>query len=116
MIYYLYILYSKVCDLYYVGYTNDYVRRLEEHNSLSFGTFTSKHRPWSLEAVFSCGSVEADAIRFERFIKRQKSRKIIERIVHGEILVGVLAQLVRAQQREPKTHNESCGFFVKSLF
>ncbi len=84
MTYYLYILYSKASDLYYVGYTSDYVRRLEEHNSLSFGTFTSKHRPWSLEAVFSCGFIEPDAICLERFIKRQKSRKLIERIVQGD--------------------------------
>ncbi|MEH3112009.1 GIY-YIG nuclease family protein [Pedobacter terrae] len=95
MTYYLYVLYSKVSDLYYVGYTSDYIRRLEEHNSLSVGTYTSKHRPWHLEAVFSCGTVEADAIRFERFIKRQKSRRLIERIVQGEMLTGILAQLVR---------------------
>ncbi|WP_367117526.1 GIY-YIG nuclease family protein [uncultured Pedobacter sp.] len=95
MTYYLYILYSKVANLYYVGYTSDYVRRLEEHNNLAVSTFTSKHRPWYLKAVFSCGHVEAEAMRLERFIKSQKSRKLIERMVKGEMLTGILAQLVR---------------------
>ncbi|WP_186462327.1 hypothetical protein [Pedobacter suwonensis] len=31
----------------------------------------------------------------ERFIKSQKSRKLIERMVKGEMLTGILAQLVR---------------------
>ncbi|SFA48451.1 GIY-YIG catalytic domain-containing protein [Pedobacter suwonensis] len=95
MTYYLYILYSKVANLYYVGYTSDYVRRLEEHNNLAVSTFTSKHRPWHLKAVFSCGHVEAEAMRLEGFIKSQKSRKLIERMVKGEMLTGILAQLVR---------------------
>ncbi|WP_145859142.1 GIY-YIG nuclease family protein [Pedobacter suwonensis] len=57
MTYYLDILYSKVANLYYVGYSSDYVRRLEEHNNLAVSTFTPKHRLWHLKAVFSCGHV-----------------------------------------------------------
>ncbi|MBT2560052.1 GIY-YIG nuclease family protein [Pedobacter sp. ISL-68] len=95
MEFYIYILYSLTSDIYYVGYTNDYVRRLGEHNGSELATFTSKHRPWALKAVFSCGGQEVDAVRIERFIKRQKSRKLIERIIGGEILTGLLAQLVR---------------------
>ena len=95
MEFYIYILHSLTSDIYYVGYTNDYVRRLDEHNRSELKTFTSKHRPWALKAVFSCGEQEVDAIRMERFIKRQKSKRLIERMIGGEMLTGLLAQLVR---------------------
>jgi len=78
-----------VANLYDVGYTSDYVRWLEGPNNLAVSTFTSKHRPWHLKAVFSCGHIEAEAIRLERFIKSQKSRKLIERMVKGEMLTGI---------------------------
>jgi putative endonuclease len=76
--FYIYILYSSSSDIYYLGYSVDPHRRLKEHNTSSFNTFTSKHRPWVRKAVFECGSSEKEAIRIERFIKRQKSRKLID--------------------------------------
>ena len=93
--YFIYILYSLTSKLYYVGYSDDYRRRLKEHNEDVRNTFTSKHRPWVLKAVFKCGRDVAVAIRLERFIKKQKSRKLIEKMILGEKLTGVLAQLVR---------------------
>jgi len=44
--YYVYILYSKTSDLYYVGYSDNPEGRLIEHNTKPLNTFTSKHRPW----------------------------------------------------------------------
>ena len=93
--FYLYILYSDNSDKYYIGYTNDYERRFHEHNHSDRTTFTSKHRPWILKAVFACGEIESEAIHLERFIKKQKSRKLLERLIDGEVLTGILAQLVR---------------------
>lgn len=93
--YFIYILYSTSSDLYYVGYTQDYVRRLTEHNHSNHPTFTSKHRPWILKAVYQCGDQESTAVQIERFIKKQKSRKLIERLITGGDLTGILAQLVR---------------------
>jgi putative endonuclease len=56
-----------------VGYTTDYLRRLVEHNEQeNFNTFTLKHRPWILQAVFECGITKSEAIKVERFIKKQK--------------------------------------------
>ena len=95
MVFYFYILYSQSSDLYYVGYTKDFLERLHQHNHIGYNTFTSKHRPWILKAAFECGESESDAVRIERFIKKQKSRKLIERLMEGQILSGVLAQLVR---------------------
>ena len=93
--FYLYILHSGSSDKYYVGYTNNPERRLHEHNNSEFNTYTSKHRPWVLTAVYECGEMEADAIKIERFIKKQKSRSLIEKLIQGCELGGILAQLVR---------------------
>ena len=94
--YYIYILHSISSDKYYVGYTKDYLKRLTDHNHQAyFNTFTSKHRPWILKAVFQTGDSESNAIQIERFIKRQKSRVLIEKMLAEEKFDGVLAQLVR---------------------
>ncbi|MBI1767614.1 MAG: GIY-YIG nuclease family protein [Bacteroidetes bacterium] len=90
------MLHSASSDIYYVGYTNDYRRRLDEHNHQDYSsTFTSKHRPWIIKGVFQCGNSEKDAIQIERFIKKQKSREFIEKILRMEKFDGALAQLVR---------------------
>ena len=98
MEFYIYILYSSSSDIYYVGYTHDFVKRLEQHNHSTNLTFTSKHRPWQLKVVFSCGQNEAEAMKIEKFIKKQKSRRLIEKLIAGCELEGVLAQLVRVPQ------------------
>ena len=94
--FYIYIIYSPSADKYYVGYSNDPARRLIEHNTKPFDTYTSKHRPWYLKASFSCSLNESEAIQIERFIKRQKSRKLIEMLCDPQFQpTGILAQLVR---------------------
>ena len=95
--YFIYILYSLTSDVYYVGYTNDYVRRFKEHNEQdSFNTYTSKHRPWVLKAAFECSTIEKEAMRIEKFIKKQKSRKLLELLCRITFIPsGVLVQLVR---------------------
>lgn len=97
--YYIYILYSASSDLYYIGYSNDPLRRVKEHNTKPYNTFTSKHRPWVLKAYFKSGGPESEAMRIERFIKKQKSRKLIERLCDPSFVpTGILAQLVRIPQ------------------
>ena len=94
--FYLYIIYSESSDLFYVGYSDNVYRRLDEHNSIPFNTFTSKHRPWILKTVFECCTIKADVIRLEKFIKKQKSRKLLEQLCDKNFNPsGVLAQLVR---------------------
>ena len=93
--YYIYILYSEGSNKFYVGYTTNYDRRLIEHNESERNTYTSKYRPWRIEAVFQCGTDEGYAKKAETFIKNQKSRKFLERMIEGENLTGGLAQLVR---------------------
>jgi putative endonuclease len=95
MEYYIYILYSESSDIYYVGYSDDFKKRFEQHNHAEKVTFTSKHRPWILKAVYSCGTKRGDAMKIEKFIKNQKSKKLIEKLVAGGAFTGVLANLVR---------------------
>ena len=96
MDFYIYILHSISSDKYYVGYSTDPIRRIVEHNTKPFSTYTAKHRPWHLAAYFNCGNDENTAIRLERFIKKQKSRKLIEQLCDTAFKPeGFLAQLVR---------------------
>ena len=94
--YYIYIIYSVAANLYYVGYTSDPQLRLIEHNNNPHNTFTSKHRPWMMKALFVSGNSESVTINIERFIKKQKSRKLIEMLCNPDFIPsGKLAQLVR---------------------
>ena len=95
MKFYIYILYSETSDIYYVGYSSDFLARLEQHNHSERSTFTSKHRPWTLKAVYFCCTEEAHAMAIEKFIKKQKSKTLIEKLISGEKLTGRLALLVR---------------------
>jgi len=96
MDFYIYILHSISSDKYYVGYSTDPVRRVVEHNTKPFTTFTSKNRPWELVTYFNCGSEESAAIKIERFIKKQKSRILIKQLCDPTFIPeGILAQLVR---------------------
>ena len=94
--YYIYIIYSNIADKFYVGYSDNPQRRLIDHNTKPFNTYTSKLRPWVLKAAFECGSIEGEAIKVERFIKKQKSRTLIEALIDPNFIpTGHLAQLVR---------------------
>ena len=93
--YYIYLLYSPSSDKYYVGTTDDYQKRFHQHNTTERNTYTSKHKPWQPAAVFACGTDRRTAVKIEKFIKKQKSRVFIERIIEGDEFTGILAPLVR---------------------
>ena len=78
----LYILYSKSLNKYYVGYTNDLERRLNEHNRIK-GKFTDAGIPWILIHT-EIYIAKKDAMAREKFIKSKKSKKfIIELVAQG---------------------------------
>jgi len=94
--FYLYILYSDSADKYYVGHSEDPWRRLEQHNHNEKDRFTGKYKPWRLLAVYQVSERKGDADKIEKFIKRQKSRKLIEKMIAPDFVPqGDLAQLVR---------------------
>ena len=94
--FYIYILFSESSNVFYVGYSEDPYRRVVEHNTKPINTYTSKHRPWLLKAVFKCSTIRSEAIRIEKFIKKQKSRRLLENLCDNSFIPsGALAQLVR---------------------
>jgi putative endonuclease len=84
MTYYIYILYSASSHKYYVGQTNDVSRRLFEHNNPVRSTYTSKHLPWELACSFPVGEERTNALKVEKYIKKQKSRNYIKQLISSE--------------------------------
>ena len=80
-------MYSNTSDVYYVGHTNDVDRRLLEHNQSNHTTYTSKHRPWELVYFFSVNEKRSDAQKIEKFIKKQKSKKLILKIINNQLTI-----------------------------
>ena len=94
--FYIYVIYSASADRFYVGHSNDPHRRLQQHNESPFDTYTSKHRPWELKAMFECGFNRAEAMKFEKLIKGHKSRRLLVQLCDSTFTpFGDLAQLVR---------------------
>jgi len=72
--YFLYILYSPAFDKFYTGISHDPYKRLLEHNSSPYNTFTSKYRPWELFLFFEAGTTLSAALKLEKKLKKQKNR------------------------------------------
>ena len=79
----LYILYSEKLNRYYVGYTNDFERRISEHNRIK-GKYTDIGIPWIM--VYSEDySDKKSAMDRERFIKSKKSKQFISDLIAGKL-------------------------------
>ena len=84
-VFYIYILYSLKSDKYYIGMSSDVNRRLEEHNNpLGFNKYTAKHIPWEIKLFFDVSGVRGEALIVERFIKNQKSRIFLEKLISAK--------------------------------
>ena len=69
---------------------------MEQHLNNKADKYTGKANDWKLKAVFEAAKIKADALKIERFIKKQKSRNLILQLCEkGFIPTGHLAQLVR---------------------
>lgn len=82
--YYLYILHSNSADKYYVGIAADYKKRWTEHNN-GESRFTSAYNDWKLVAAFEFSS-KAEAARMEQYLKKSKSRRLVEELVFGDAI------------------------------
>ena len=85
MEYYLYILESKSTGIHYTGISQNPHKRLGYHNSVEKG-FTSRYRPWEIVFTKRYESKEA-AMLVERKIKSWKSKKMIEKVIRGDIVI-----------------------------
>ncbi len=78
-----YIIFSETKDKYYIGSTSVGTGlRVERHNK-AWTVSTRSGIPWILKYVKSFGS-KSEAIKWERFIKKQKSRKFIEKLIESD--------------------------------
>ena len=67
IMHHVYLLRSKKNGTFYIGYTNDVVQRLNEHNSGLIG-YTTKYKPWEILYYESSIFLE-DAKRREKSLK-----------------------------------------------
>ena len=75
MSHYVYIIYSGEVDKYYVGETVNPKERVRRHNVHFYESASTKiASDWKLFLTVKCES-RSQALLFERFIKRMKSRK-----------------------------------------
>jgi putative endonuclease len=94
--FYIYILHSKSSDKYYIGSTADVNRRLEEHNNPQVKTkYTAKHLPWEIKVYFECSDSRGNCLIIERFIKNQKSRAFLEKLIAEKDNPGYFENLIR---------------------
>ena len=76
----VYILYSSRIDKYYIGSTSNLQNRIEFHNSEQNKIWSKRGQPW--EIVFSHQfETSTESIIAEKFIKRQKSRVYISKLI-----------------------------------
>ncbi|MFN3138420.1 MAG: GIY-YIG nuclease family protein [Allomuricauda sp.] len=83
MEYFVYIIYSKSLDRYYVGHSQDLEDRMNRHNS-GRSKYTKTAKDWEVkytERYFT----RSEAMNREKDIKRKKSRKYIEFLVGEDV-------------------------------
>ena len=78
-LFFVYIIYSSSLDKYYIGYTTDLTKRLNEHNT-GVSVYTSKASDWVLKYQDSFPEREL-AMKREKEIKSKKSRKYIDWLI-----------------------------------
>ncbi len=84
MHYYVYILYSKTLDKFYIGYKGDSLdERLRKHNSQHKG-FTGELGDWIICHIETF-ELKTEAIRREKQIKNWNSRKLIEKLIADSV-------------------------------
>ena len=94
--FYIYIIYSNTAEKFYVGHSENPWDRLVQHNENQGDKYTGKYQNWELKAVFQVSENRGDALLIEKFIKRQKSKKLLLKLIEPEFIpTGDLAQLVR---------------------
>jgi putative endonuclease len=94
--FYIYIIYSETADKYYTGYSEDPWSRIIQHNENDADKYTGKYDNWQLAAVFEVSEDRGEAMKLEKFIKKQKTKKLIDKLIDPDfVLTGALAQLVR---------------------
>ncbi len=78
----VYIIQSLKDDSFYIGYSANIEERINKHNNGN-SRYTSKKTPWKLVYTEEFSS-KSDAIRRERFLKKQKNRNFYLKLIQNE--------------------------------
>jgi len=77
---FVYLLYSKDFDSFYIGYTKNLEVRLDQHNS-GLTKSTKAKKPWLL--VYSeLFATQLEALKRERFLKSQRNKPFYKRLAN----------------------------------
>ena len=76
----VYIIQSENDGSFYIGFTSDIEQRLSYHNS-GKSRYTSRKMPWHL-VYTETYSTRSEAMRRERFLKKQRNREFYERLIN----------------------------------
>jgi len=78
---YVYIIYNKMANKYYVGQTENVDRRLDQHNNHTFKTYTSRFPgEWKLIHQESVAT-RSEALKREKGLKSGNGREFIKTII-----------------------------------
>lgn len=72
----VYILHSSKLDKFYIGFSENFEQRLMIHNSDENEKWSKAGRPWTEYLQIEC-LTKLQALKIEKYIKKQKSRKYI---------------------------------------
>lgn len=81
---YLYILQSEVNNRYYIGSSSHLEKRLKEHNG-GKSRYTSFTKPFKIVFKQEYEDISR-ALKAEKWLKKQKSRSLIEKIIKDKKL------------------------------
>ena len=82
MLYYTYILRSKIKERYYIGHTSNIGKRLQCHNE-GRNRSTKAYKPWEL--VYSEEyNTRSEAMKRECYLKKMKCKKYINEILSSK--------------------------------
>jgi putative endonuclease len=75
MFFYVYVLESRIRNRLYIGYTENLVRRVKEHN-LGLNQSTKPYKPWTLVYYEACRN-QQDAKRREMYFKSSQGGRLL---------------------------------------
>jgi len=78
VMFYVYILRSLKDQSFYIGYSSDVAKRLEQHNA-GESRYTARKLPWEIFYVESFAT-KSEAIKREIFFKKQRNREFFLRL------------------------------------
>ena len=94
----MYILKSLKDGSYYIGHTKNLKQRLSKHNN-AYSLSTKLKIPWKIVYAKEFNNRSA-AIKYEKILKKEKSKKFLERLISRGMAQFGLARLNGVQEVE----------------